>query len=113
MIPPELTDPTTPGEQLPDFAAPPVVEIVGTVQFNPLPSLSVRDMVNVGGRLGGYELRNAGPGRGVRTHEREPGGTHPAMRVALPSPCVPETEALVLQCLPSDGVLMAAWSLPQ
>ena len=47
--------------ELPDFAAPPVVEIVGAVQFLPLPRLGVQEMIQVGSRLEGYELQELQP----------------------------------------------------
>jgi hypothetical protein len=48
-------------EALPDFDAPPVTEIVGAVQFNGLPRLGLPEMIHVGSRLDGYELRELQP----------------------------------------------------
>jgi len=57
-----LTDLTpTASERLPDFDAPPVVEIVGSVQFIPLPRLVLRDMIDVGARFEGYQLNELQP----------------------------------------------------
>ena len=50
-----------PMPELPDFDAPPVAEIVGAVQFVPLPELDLGGMIRVAGNLDGYELTELQP----------------------------------------------------
>lgn len=47
--------------RLPEFSSPPVNEIIGSVQFPPLPSLGIREILEVGGRLEDYELTQLHP----------------------------------------------------
>lgn len=51
-----MTSVARPPEELPDFDAPPVAEIVGSIQFNALPRLTLQDMIAVGGQLSEYDL---------------------------------------------------------
>jgi uncharacterized protein (TIGR04255 family) len=46
---------------LPDYDAPPVMEIVGAAQFVALPRLDIPDVVKVGSNLGQYEFRDLQP----------------------------------------------------
>lgn len=46
---------------VPEFSSPPVSEIIGSVQFPPLPSLGIREILEVGDRLDGYELTQLHP----------------------------------------------------
>lgn len=48
-------------EALPDFDKPPVIEIVGAMQFVALPRLNLADIVNVGQHLAGYQLHELQP----------------------------------------------------
>lgn len=50
-----------PSSELPDFDSPPVAEIVGAIQFAPLPELDLPAMIRVGDHLNGYELTELQP----------------------------------------------------
>jgi hypothetical protein len=57
----ELANVLGSGEDLPDFDAPPVIGIVGAVQFFRYPGSGCREMLLVGSRPDGYELEELQP----------------------------------------------------
>lgn len=59
-------------EDLPRFALPPVIEVLGAVQFVPLPGFALREIVRVAEALPDYELREL-RGRLAPLHEPELG----------------------------------------
>jgi uncharacterized protein (TIGR04255 family) len=47
--------------ELPDFDKPPVHEVIGSVQFPPLPKLGIQEMIEIGNELADYELSQLQP----------------------------------------------------